>query len=61
MFFGKTEHKRSHPYAAAMIGTLAMIGAFNVVRCAKRTTKCVCHKMTSMFGGREKCDLTSSE
>lgn len=49
MFFRKTDHTRSHPYAAMTIGTLAMIGAFNVVRCAKRTVKCAKDKMTSIF------------
>lgn len=49
MFLKKSEHRRTHPYVAATIGTLAMIGAFNVVKCGKRTVKCVCNKMTSMF------------
>ncbi len=51
MLFRKSEHKSSHPYVAMTIGTLAMIGAFSVVRCGKRTVKCVCNKMTSMFKG----------
>lgn len=49
MLFRKTEHKRAHPYVALTIGTLAMIGAFSVVKCTKRTAKCMCDKMTSMF------------
>ena len=40
MFFRKSEQKRTHPYVVMAIGTLAMIGAFNVVKCTKRT---VCH------------------
>lgn len=61
MLFGKTEHRRSHPYVAITIGTLAMIGAFSVVRCAKRTVKCASDKMTSMFKSKEKCDYTYGE
>ena len=49
MLFRKTEQQRSRPYAAMTVGTLAMIGAFNVVRCAKRTFRCAKNKMTSMF------------
>lgn len=49
MLFRKTEHKRAHPYVALTIGTLAMIGAFSVVKCTKRTAKCMCDKMTAMF------------
>ena len=61
MLFGKTEHRRSHPYVAITIGTLAMIGAFSVVRRAKRTVKCASDKMTSMFKSKEKCDYTYGE
>ena len=49
VFLRKSEQKRTHPYVVMAIGTLAMIGAFNVVRCTKRT---VCHvrkKITSVF------------
>lgn len=49
MFFKKTENKRSHPYVALTIGTLAMIGAFNVVKCSKRTVRCICCKAKSLF------------
>ena len=53
MFFRKSEQKRTHPYVVMAIGTLAMIGAFNVVKCTKRT---VCHmkkKITSVFRGAD--------
>ena len=53
MFLRKSEQKRTHPYVVMAIGTLAMIGAFNVVKCTKRT---VCHmrkKITSIFKGEE--------
>ena len=53
MFLRKSEQKRTHPYVVMAIGTLAMIGAFNVVKCTKRT---VCHmrkKITSFFKGEE--------
>ena len=56
MLFRKTEHQRSRPYAAMTVGTLAMIGAFNVVRCVKRTMRCAKNKMTSVFKAPE--DLT---
>lgn len=49
VFLRKSEQKRTHPYVVMAVGTLAMIGAFNVVRCTKRT---VCHikkKITSVF------------
>lgn len=61
MLFGKTEHRRSHPYAAITIGTLAMIGAFSVVRCVKRTARCAANKMTSMFKSKERCDCVIDE
>jgi hypothetical protein len=35
------------------IGTLAMIGAFNVVRCTKRTVHCMRNKVTNMFRGTD--------
>ena len=57
MLFGKTEHRRSHPYIAITIGTLAMIGAFSVVRCTKRSVKTMCNKMTSMFKKDCECDV----
>lgn len=47
MFFKKSEHKRSHPYVALTIGTLAMIGAFSVVRCGKKRIKTMCHTVRS--------------
>lgn len=49
MLFRKSEHRRTHPYVALTIGTLAMIGAFSVVKCTKHTAKAMCGKMTSMF------------
>ena len=61
MLFGKTEHRRMHPYVAMTIGTLAMIGAFSVVKCTKRTAKCMCDKMTSMFRTEKQCDTTACE
>ncbi len=61
MLFGKTEHRRTHPYVAITIGTLAMIGAFSVVRCAKKTARCTVDKMTSMFKSKDKCECTFGE
>ena len=58
MFFRRTEQKRANPYVVLTIGTLAMIGAFNVVRCTKRA---VCHvrkKITSVFRGDEEDGAT---
>ena len=57
MFLKKSEHRRSHPYVALTIGTLAMIGAFSVVRCTKRSVKCMCRKMTSMFKKDSGCEV----
>ena len=45
MLFRRTEQKRTNPYVAITIGTLATIGAFNVVRCAKRTVRCIKNKV----------------
>lgn len=61
MLFGKTEHRRSNPYTAITIGTLAMIGAFSVVRCAKRTVRCAVDKMTSTFKSGVKRDCAVDE
>lgn len=61
MLFRKTEHRRMNPYVALTIGTLAMIGAFSVVKCTKRTTKCMCDKMTSMFKSDKNCDAAVTE
>jgi hypothetical protein len=61
MLFGKTEHRRTHPYAAITIGTLAMIGAFSVVRCAKRTVRCTADKMMSIFKSKDRCDCSVDE
>ncbi len=56
MLFRKSEHKRSHPYVAITIGTLAMIGAFTVVKGSKKTVRCVCDKMRGILSGADKCD-----
>ena len=37
-----------HPYVAITIGTLAMIGAFSVVKCTKRAVRRVRDKVTSL-------------
>ena len=50
-----------NPYVAVTIGTLAMIGAFSVVKCSKRTVRCVCDKMSSMLKGMEKGECASAE
>ena len=60
MFFRKSEH-RTHPYVALTIGTLAMIGAFTVVRCTKRTVTCMRNKMTSMFKDKSTDECTACE
>ena len=51
MFFRKTADRRTHPYVALTIGTLAMIGAAQVVRCVKRTGRCVKNKMSVVLHG----------
>ena len=51
MFFGRSEHKRTNPYVTVTIGALAMIGAFNVVRCAKRSARCMKNKVKVIFRG----------
>lgn len=61
MFLKKSEHRRMNPYVAITIGTLAMIGAFSVVKCSKRTVRCVCDKMSGMFKGMEKGECTLAE
>ena len=61
MLFRRSEHRRMNPYVALTVGTLAMIGAFSVVKCGKRTAKCMCDKMTSMFKSDKKCDCPVCE
>ena len=61
MLFRKTEHRRSHPYVALTIGTLAMIGAFSVVKCSKRTVRCAIDKMSCIIKGSDKCDCAFGE
>ena len=61
MLFRRTEHRGMSPYVALTVGTLAMIGAFSVVRCGKRTVKCVCDKMTLMFKSDKSCDCPACE
>jgi hypothetical protein len=56
MFLRKSEHRRTNPYVAMTIGTLAMVGAFHVVRTGKRTIRCVCDKMRSMIKHDKGCD-----
>lgn len=51
MFFRKNAEKKTHPYVAMTIGTLAMIGAFEVVRCVKRSARCVRNKMSVVLHG----------
>ena len=54
MILRRSEQRRANPYVVLTVGALAMIGAFNVVRCTKRT---VCHmkkKITSVFRDEEK-------
>ncbi len=46
MLFGRSDKKRSHPIVAVTIGGLAMLGAFSVVRCAKRMMKTSTDKVT---------------
>lgn len=49
MILRRSEQRRSNPYVVLTVGALAMIGAFNVVRCTKRA---VCHvrkKISSVF------------
>ena len=60
MFFRKSEHRRTHPYVALTIGTLAMIGAFSVVKCTKRTAKNMCTRMSAMFKDKD-MECTSCE
>ena len=59
MFLRKTEHRSMNPYVAITIGTLAMIGAFSVVKCTKKTVRCVCDKVGAMFGGvsKDECSI----
>ena len=55
MLFRRSEHRRMNPYVALTVGTLAMVGAFCVVKCTKRTAKTMCDKMTSMFKCSDEC------
>lgn len=51
MFFRKTAEHRRNPYVTMTIGTLAMIGAFHVVRCVKRSARCMRSKMSVVLHG----------
>lgn len=53
MFFRKNDQRRTHPYATITVGTLAMIGAFHVVRCVKRGARCVRNKVGVILRGPE--------
>lgn len=53
MFLRKTEPRYMNPYVAITIGTLAMIGAFSVVKCTKRTVRNVCNKVSTMFSSAD--------
>jgi hypothetical protein len=59
MFFRKSE-KRAHPYFAMTVGTLAMIGAARVVKCAKRASRCMRGKMSVVLrrSGRDTDAMT---
>lgn len=48
MFLKKSEHKRFHPYFTLTVGTLAIIGAASIVKCAKNVMRCGCDKVTCM-------------
>ena len=56
----KRSDKRSHPYAALTVGTLAVIGAVKIVRCGKRHVRCIKNKVKSLIG-LGKCDKTCSD
>lgn len=61
MFIRKSEHRSMNPYVAITIGTLAMIGAFSVVKCTKRTVRTFCNKVSGVFSGKEKNDCSVRE
>ncbi len=61
MIFGKTEHRRTNPYAMLTVGTLAMIGAFSVVRSVKRTARCAADKVSAIFKSKERCGCSFDE
>ena len=50
-----------HPYVAITIGTLAMIGAFSVIKCGKRSVRCMRDKMNAMFSGSHNNECTFAE
>ena len=61
MFLKKSEHRGMHPYVAITIGTLAMIGAFSVIKCGKRSVRCMRDKMNAMFSGSHNNECTFAE
>ena len=56
MYFRQAEQNKIHPYVIMTIGTLAMIGAFDVVRCVKRSARCVKNKVSVILRGPEEME-----
>ena len=61
MFFSRNEHKRANPYLVLTVGALAMIGAFNVVRCTKNSIQCVKNKIRFAFTNKDVYGSTVGE
>ncbi len=51
MLLGNSTSKGTSPMLALVVGTLAMVGAFSIVRCGKKAVRCTCDRMTGMVKG----------
>ena len=51
MFLKHSERRRISPYLALTVGALTVIGAANVVKCAKNIVRCGKEKITCVVRG----------
>lgn len=49
MFSKKPGNRRAHTYVTLTVGALATIGAIGLIKCGKKSMKCMRDKMCSMF------------
>ena len=49
MFLKKSEHRRISPYVTLTVGALAAIGMVRIIKCGKRSVRCMSDKVCSMF------------
>lgn len=60
MFLKRNEQRHAHPYLTLTVGTLTVIGAASVIRCAKNAMRYGRDKVSCIFKGvvgNEKNDM----